>query len=386
MAKERGLDYIGIVDHDRTEGLEEAIELACASASPSYRASRYRPTIIRGGGRPTSWATVRLAGDAYQGSLRSHPRRPATRGPASRSRPWPPPATPSRSRKSLGPPKERRRSTSSTRWLSSSEKGVADRFYGSRVPQALRPGRDMLGRYRLRGRLRRAAAIHADGGIAVLAHPGQLDSWELLDELLVDRPRRDRALPREPRPRGSREGLGQGRRSWPGLVLTGGSDDHGVLGSVNAMGDIRAPFGSPRDFTHRAGPTLSLRPGPRPRGRQALRAAAAEAVTVETKGGDRRDLVTRYDSLVQDFLVSGISARLPKHVFLAEEGSDSPEPNQINERTGSLEPVRVTEPTGSVWVIDPIDGTTNFACAGRDFSISVALYRVGSRGWASSTT
>ena len=91
------------------------------------------------------------------------------------------------------------------------------------------------------------------------------------------------------------------------------------------MGDIRAPFGALE--------TLCIAPALPYRFVQALvreagatlRAAAAEAVTVETKGGDRRDLVTRYDSLVQDFLVSGISARLPKHAFLAEEASAAEE-------------------------------------------------------------
>lgn len=376
MARERGLGYIGIVDHDTTEGLEEAmalgLKLGVAVARgveiSAYDYKRKRKAHILGYRFATPAAHIMALCDPILKARDERTREQVATLAAAGY----PITIDEVARAAKGAATLYKQHVMSVLL----QKGLADRYYGSEYRKLFGQGGICSGDIAYADAFDALRAIHADGGLAVLAHPGQLDSWELLDELLlagldgIELYHESHALE-------DHEKVLARASSWPGLVLTGGSDDHGVLGSVNAMGDIRAPFGALE--TLRIAPALPYRfvqALVREAG-QALRAAAAEAVTVETKGGDRRDLVTRYDSLVQDFLVSGISARLPKHVFLAEEGSDSPEPNQINERTGSLEPVRVTEPTGSVWVIDPIDGTTNFACAGRDFAISVALYESG---------
>jgi phosphoribosyl 1,2-cyclic phosphate 1,2-diphosphodiesterase len=86
-------------------------------------------------------------------------------------------------------------------------------------------------------------AIHADGGLAVLAHPGEFDSWDLLYELasagldgvelyhprhgLADRCRAAAASAR-----------------FRGLILCGGSDYHGAYGSVSGLGRPGAPAGA----------------------------------------------------------------------------------------------------------------------------------------------
>ena len=58
------------------------------------------------------------------------------------------------------------------------------------------------------------------------------------------------------------------------------------------------------------------------------------------------NFVTRYDSAVQEFLVQEFSQALPSAHFLAEEDG-----------------LTATDPyDGYVFVIDPIDGTTNFIC------------------------
>ena len=69
--------------------------------------------------------------------------------------------------------------------------------------------------------------------------------------------------------------------------------------------------------------------------------------------------VTELDRRVEEFLVSGIRAEFPDHGFLAEEQT----------RTEGLSRFR--------WVIDPLDGTTNYAHGYPCFTVSIALEHEG---------
>ncbi|MCX6569150.1 MAG: inositol monophosphatase family protein [Candidatus Aminicenantes bacterium] len=71
------------------------------------------------------------------------------------------------------------------------------------------------------------------------------------------------------------------------------------------------------------------------------------------------DLVTPFDLGAQDILVGRLSAAFPTHGFLAEEGLARPGSSDWR------------------WVIDPLDGTTNFAHTFPVFSVSAALERAG---------
>jgi myo-inositol-1(or 4)-monophosphatase len=71
------------------------------------------------------------------------------------------------------------------------------------------------------------------------------------------------------------------------------------------------------------------------------------------------DLVTDVDQACEALIVAGIRSRYPDHEFLAEENS-YPE-------TGS--PWR--------WIIDPLDGTTNYAHGFPWFAVSIALEYAG---------
>jgi myo-inositol-1(or 4)-monophosphatase len=81
-------------------------------------------------------------------------------------------------------------------------------------------------------------------------------------------------------------------------------------------------------------------------------------VAVEYKKGDI-DLVTEYDRKSEKYILDQIRARYPEHRILSEESG-------LN-RTGE-------EPC---WVIDPLDGTTNFAHGMPIFSVSIALVEAG---------
>src|SRR5512147_581813 len=69
------------------------------------------------------------------------------------------------------------------------------------------------------------------------------------------------------------------------------------------------------------------------------------------------DLVTPYDLGAQDLLVGRLSAAFPSHGFLAEEGMERPGRSDCR------------------WVIDPLDGTTNYAHGFPVFCVSIALVR-----------
>lgn len=71
------------------------------------------------------------------------------------------------------------------------------------------------------------------------------------------------------------------------------------------------------------------------------------------------DLVTPFDLGAQEILVGRLSGAFPDHGFLAEEGLA---------RAGSSD---------CRWIIDPLDGTTNYAHAFPVFSVSAALECAG---------
>lgn len=67
------------------------------------------------------------------------------------------------------------------------------------------------------------------------------------------------------------------------------------------------------------------------------------------------DLVTNFDRSAESLIVNGLRARYPHHRVLAEEGG---------EHHG--------DPTAPCWIVDPLDGTTNFAHGLPMFSVSIA--------------
>lgn len=82
-------------------------------------------------------------------------------------------------------------------------------------------------------------AIKADGGIAVLAHPGQLDSYDLIDELVqvgLD----GIELNHEDHTPDDHKKIWEYQKKH-NLILTGGSDFHGRFGTNIQIGDICCP-------------------------------------------------------------------------------------------------------------------------------------------------
>lgn len=77
------------------------------------------------------------------------------------------------------------------------------------------------------------------------------------------------------------------------------------------------------------------------------------AVQVEVKG--KHDFVTQMDKYSERLLVEGLSTILPEAGYIAEEGTRTDRGEKYN------------------WIIDPIDGTTNFIHGVPPHAISIAL-------------
>lgn len=88
-----------------------------------------------------------------------------------------------------------------------------------------------------------------------------------------------------------------------------------------------------------------------------LRACWPMSRQVHEKGF--RDWVTSADLAAQEAILTVIRRHGPEHRILAEEGDHGPAGVDIEE--------------GPVWVVDPLDGTTNFARRFPCFSVSVGL-------------
>jgi len=86
-----------------------------------------------------------------------------------------------------------------------------------------------------------------------------------------------------------------------------------------------------------------------------LQEHAGRALEVENKGD--QDLVTSADRASEAYLVDAIRRRYPNHAVLAEEGTGREVPA----------PYR--------WLVDPLDGTTNFAHRYPFYAVSIALER-----------
>lgn len=82
-----------------------------------------------------------------------------------------------------------------------------------------------------------------------------------------------------------------------------------------------------------------------------------KARVVKKKG--EIDLLTQADEASENIIVDAIQNAFPDHGILAEEGGEQKADSEFT------------------WIIDPLDGTTNFAHGLPIFSISIALSRAG---------
>ncbi len=82
-----------------------------------------------------------------------------------------------------------------------------------------------------------------------------------------------------------------------------------------------------------------------------------------------RDIVTDADFAADHIIRRTLLGKFPRDQFLSEEG-DAAERARLWERAAA-------EPNFNLWIVDPLDGTTNYARQLPSFCTSIALYRAG---------
>jgi myo-inositol-1(or 4)-monophosphatase len=88
-----------------------------------------------------------------------------------------------------------------------------------------------------------------------------------------------------------------------------------------------------------------------------LKQSYGQVKKIEYKG--EINIVTEVDKRSEKLIVDLLRSRFPKHSILAEEGTDMAQPSEFR------------------WVVDPLDGTTNYAHDYPIFCVSVALEKNG---------
>ncbi|MFC5712332.1 inositol monophosphatase family protein [Thalassorhabdus alkalitolerans] len=91
-----------------------------------------------------------------------------------------------------------------------------------------------------------------------------------------------------------------------------------------------------------------------------LRSSLNNPLDVQAKSNPN-DLVTQMDHEIEQFLTDKIKNHYPAHLVLGEEGRGD----------------ELTSTEGIIWIIDPIDGTTNFVHQKYNFSISLGIFENG---------
>ncbi|GGD19475.1 inositol monophosphatase family protein [Pontibacillus salipaludis] len=91
-----------------------------------------------------------------------------------------------------------------------------------------------------------------------------------------------------------------------------------------------------------------------------IRAKMHEPFVIETKSTPD-DLVTEIDQNTEQFFAKKIRETYPDHRVLGEEGFGD----------------ELADLNGTVWIVDPIDGTMNFVHQKQNFAISVGIYSDG---------
>ena len=91
-----------------------------------------------------------------------------------------------------------------------------------------------------------------------------------------------------------------------------------------------------------------------------LRTSLNEQLQIEVKANNG-GLVTQMDRMIESFFCKKIKEHFPQDGFLGEEGNRT----EMDKRSGTL------------WIVDPIDGTTNYIYQQYNFAISLAVYCEG---------
>jgi myo-inositol-1(or 4)-monophosphatase len=137
-----------------------------------------------------------------------------------------------------------------------------------------------------------------------------------------------------------------------------------VLGSAGTS-DLELGGTKPRTSTiepHRGSPLLNFAVSVAREAGGFLIDRLGRALQVSNKGAI--DLVTEADLASEKLIIERIRSHYPRHAILAEESGDS----EANSSSSAAE---------WKWIIDPLDGTTNYAHGYPCFCVSIGVERLG---------
>lgn len=101
--------------------------------------------------------------------------------------------------------------------------------------------------------------------------------------------------------------------------------------------------------------------------------ASVDVENLRVTRKDRNDFVTEVDKAAEAAIIETLLGAYPSHAILAEESGHRPG------TTGSkIQRVNALRETEHIWIIDPLDGTTNFVHGVPHYCISIALMERGS--------
>src|SRR5690606_28948777 len=94
--------------------------------------------------------------------------------------------------------------------------------------------------------------------------------------------------------------------------------------------------------------------------------AALDLETIKIARKQRNDFVTEVDQAAEAAIIETLLGAYPGHAILAEESGHRPG-----------QPPAPVEQAENIWIIDPLDGTTNFIHGMPQYAISIALAQRG---------
>src|SRR5258708_2840811 len=90
-----------------------------------------------------------------------------------------------------------------------------------------------------------------------------------------------------------------------------------------------------------------------------LKKGFLESSVVEVSYKDSHKVVTEYDKKAEEIILTAIKKTFPDHTILSEEAG-------LNDKLSEY-----------LWIIDPLDGTSNFSHHLPYFAVSIALFHKG---------
>jgi myo-inositol-1(or 4)-monophosphatase len=88
--------------------------------------------------------------------------------------------------------------------------------------------------------------------------------------------------------------------------------------------------------------------------------ASLNSERIQVTRKQHNDFVTEVDQAAENAIIETLKEAFPDHGFLAEE-------------TGEIQSLSQTDQPNHVWIIDPLDGTTNFIHGFPQYAVSIAL-------------